>query len=145
MRDRPLARRVEILELKMETLEALPARVAAVELQIVQLRTEMHGEFAAVRAEMRGMREELLGVTRTVNEETRSDLRGEIQVGDEETRSRLRAEIQASEEATRSYLTAEIQAGDEETRRLMRVLHEDVIARLALIQEGQRPRRKTDR
>jgi hypothetical protein len=29
----------------------------------------------------------------------------------------------------------EIHAGDEETRHLMRVLHEDVIARLAILQE----------
>jgi hypothetical protein len=45
-------------------------------------------------------------------------------------------------EETRSVLREEIRAGDEETRRYMRMLHEDVIARLALIQEGQRPRKK---
>ena len=45
-------------------------------------------------------------------------------------------------------LREEIRLGDEETRRYMRVLHEEVISRIAMIQEGQdasRPRRgKTD-
>jgi hypothetical protein len=43
-----------------------------------------------------------------------------------------------------SGVREEIRLGDEETRRYMRVLHEDVISRLATIQEGQdarRPRR----
>jgi len=38
-------------------------------------------------------------------------------------------------------LRDEIRAGDEETRRYMRVLHEEVIARLALIEESRRPRK----
>ncbi len=39
-------------------------------------------------------------------------------------------------------LRQEIRAGDEETRRLMRVLHEEVISRLALLDEGRKkPRR----
>ena len=41
----------------------------------------------------------------------------------------LRDEMRAEFSATR----AEMRAGDEETRRLMRVLYEDVIARLAAI------------
>ena len=41
----------------------------------------------------------------------------------------------------RDELRAEIRAGDEETRVEMRVLHEEVIARIALLQEG-RPRRR---
>ena len=80
-----LTERVEILEKKVEALETLPARVTAVELQIVQLREEMRGDFLAVRADIR--------------------------------------------------------AGDEETRRYMRVLHEEVISQIALLQEGRRPRR----
>jgi predicted phage gp36 major capsid-like protein len=92
--------RVEILERKVEALETLPDRMTRVELQLVQLRDEMRGEFSAVR--------------------------GEMQTGDEETRRTLRDEIRA---------------GDEETRRYMRMLHDDVIARLAIIQEGQRPRK----
>ena len=40
-----------------------------------------------------------------------------------------------------SAVRAEIKGGDEETRRYMRVLHEEVLSRIATIQEG-RPRRK---
>ena len=71
----------------MSELERLPARVTEVGTQTAQLRTEMHAEFSAVRAEIRD---------------------------------------------------------DDETRRLMRVLHEDLVARIALICEG-RPRRKKER
>jgi len=53
MTEPTLTRRVEILEHKVQTLETLPARVEAVELQIVQLRDEMRGEFAALRQEFR--------------------------------------------------------------------------------------------
>ena len=66
----------------MEGLAALPAHVASVELQIVQLRDEMRLGFSAVRQEIR--------------------------------------------------------EGDEETRRYRRVLHEDVIARLAALGEARR-------
>jgi hypothetical protein len=37
-------------------------------------------------------------------------------------------------------LRTEIRAGDEETRRQMRVLHEEVISRIALLREGQQRR-----
>ena len=70
----------------MDDLASLPARVTAVELQIVQLRQEMRAEFSAVRQEWR----------------------------------------------------AEIRQGDEETRRYMRVLHEDVIARIAAPGDARR-------
>ena len=72
----------------MAKLEQLPERVGGLASQIVQLRTEMHDEFSAVREEIR--------------------------------------------------------LGDAETRRYLRVLHEDVISRLARIQEehdASRPRR----
>jgi hypothetical protein len=36
----------------------------------------------------------------------------------------------------RAELRAEIRAGDEETRRFMRVLHEDLVSRIAAIQKG---------
>jgi hypothetical protein len=100
----------------VEALETLPDRVTRVELQLVQLRDEMRGEFSAIRTEMR--------------------------TGDEETRLTLREEIRRGDEETRRVLREEIRQGDEETRRYMRMLHEDVIARLAMIQEGQRPRKK---
>jgi predicted phage gp36 major capsid-like protein len=55
--------------------------------------------------------------------------------------SAIRGEIRTGDEETRLVLRDEIRAGDEETRRYMRVLHEEVIARLALIEESRRPRK----
>ena len=99
-----LTQRVAILEQKVEQLETLPARMAAVELQILRLRDEMHGEFSAVREEI-GM---------------------------------LRIELRSEFQSTAESLRAEIREGDEETRRYMRVLHEDVIARIAALGDARR-------
>ena len=104
MTEPTLTDRVTILERKVEDLASLPARMAAVELQIVQLRDEMRSEFSAVREEIATVR---------------IDLRAEIQ-------------------STAKSLRAEIREGDEETRRYMRVLHEDVMARIAALGEARR-------
>jgi len=53
-----------------------------------------------------------------------SDVRGEI--------ARFREEVRAEFVAVRK----EIKDGDDETRRLMRVLHEDLVARISLIDRG---------
>jgi len=63
-----LASRVTLLEHKMQSLEGLPDRVASLEVQILQFRTEVRAEFSAVREE----------------------LRAEIRAGDEETRRQMR-------------------------------------------------------
>ena len=68
----------------MDLLEQLPARVAGLESQVVQLRDEMRAEFSAVRTELR----------------------------------------------------QEIRAGDQGTQRLMRVLHEEVLARIETLGRG---------
>src|SRR5438552_1403571 len=119
MQERSVIERVWILERKVEVLETVPARVTAVELQLLQLRDEMRGEFSAIRGD----------------------------AGADVTLSGLRDEIRemrggAGPDVTLSGLRDEIRAGDDDTRRYMRVLHEEVISRLAIIQEGQRPRRK---
>jgi hypothetical protein len=51
MAQESLEKRMDRLEQRVEILERLPDRVAAVESQIVQLRDEMRSEFSAVRAE----------------------------------------------------------------------------------------------
>ena len=101
MQERSIGERVEILERKVEALEQLPARMTAIELQILQFREEVRAEFSATRAE-------------------------------------LRAEIRAANDTLRDELRAEIRGGDEETRRYMRVLHEEVLDRLARLDEGRR-------
>ena len=74
-----------------------------------------------------------------------NDLRGlPERVGALETRvasldgqfQQFRIEVRDEFSATRGQLRTEIREGDEETRRLMRVLHEDLVARIALISRG---------
>src|SRR5262245_1735850 len=69
MADANLEHRVEILEEKMGELQDVPARLAAVESQIVQIRSEMRSEFSAVRAEMRTMIDETRLEMRVLHEE----------------------------------------------------------------------------
>jgi hypothetical protein len=115
MPPQPLATRVERLEQRMAALEELPARVEALESQIVQLRGEMHGEFAALRMDMRA--------------------------GDEETRRVLREELGGEIKAMGDRVEAAIQ----EARDHSRVMFEEVIERISRIGEGssRRPRRKS--
>jgi hypothetical protein len=105
MPSQSLETRVATLDAQVMELRQLPAQVAELTSQIVLLRTEMHSESSATRAQ--------------------------AVAGDEETRRVLREEFQA---VVRS-LRQEIRAGDDEPRTLMRVLHEDVIGRIAVLQE----------
>lgn len=114
MAEESLEHRVDMLEHQMQALIELPERVASIEAQILLLRTEMREEFSALRAEIH------LGDNASRGE-TRS------------TAERIRDEALATAEGLR----AEIRAGDEETRRLMRILHEDVISRIAALGEGR--------
>jgi len=68
---RSLSERIEILEQKVGGLQLLPERVAAVESQILQLRSEMRDEFSAIRGRF-------------------ADVERRIQEGDEETRRFMR-------------------------------------------------------
>ena len=54
----------------------------------------------------------------------------------------LRTEMGERFSAIQAELRKEIRDGDEETRRYMRVLHEEVLSRIAVIQEGLSRRRK---
>ena len=127
----PLERRVSILEGKVDHLEKLPVRIDALELQIVQLRTEIRGECSAFRE----------GII-TGDAENRAEMRAgfealheKIIAGDAETRAEMRAGFET--------LRKEIVAGNEGTRRYMRVLFEDLIERSATIGSSapRRPKR----
>jgi len=63
-----LAKRVEILEQKVENLEILPDRVTALEVQISEFRAEVRAEFSATRTELR---QEM----RALNDERRTQMR----------------------------------------------------------------------
>jgi hypothetical protein len=109
MPSKSLETRVATLDAQVMELRELPAQVAGLASQIVLLRTEMHSESSATRAQ--------------------------AVAGDEETRRVLREEFQAAGESIVRSLRQEIRGGDDETRTLMRVLHEDVIGRIAVLQE----------
>ena len=102
----------------MTRLEELPARLDDLTLQVSQLRTEMRSEFSDIRTEMRG---EFSAI--------RTEMHGEFSA----IRSELRGELAD-------------QVGGLATQ--MRVLHEDVVGRIALLHEGlsagpkRRPKRK---
>jgi predicted phage gp36 major capsid-like protein len=99
------------LERRVKILEQLPERVTALESQIVQLRDEMRSEFSATRAEARA--------------------------GDEETRRTLREEIRAGDEETRRVLTTRMDDLFGANERHMRLLHEDLVQRIATLKENR--------
>jgi hypothetical protein len=55
--------------------------------------------------------------------------------------STVREDLRAGNEEMRRVLRLDIAEKHDEALRFMRVLHEDVIGRLTLIQEGRQPRR----
>jgi hypothetical protein len=122
MAQKSLEERVDMLERRVETLEQLPDRVTGVETQIVQLRDEMRADFSAVREEIH-----------TGDEHIIQTLREEIRVGDERVIQTLREEIRVGDERVIQTLREEIRAGDEETRRFMRILYEDLVARIEIL------------
>lgn len=107
----PMIERVEKLEKTLESLAGIPDRMTAVEdrvgsleLQILQLRTEMNEGFSALHDELR-------------------DVRGEVV----STRSDLLEVIDSSSRASQGLFA--------QTWTQMRVLHEDVISRIARLGE----------
>jgi ABC-type methionine transport system ATPase subunit len=58
------------------------------------------------------------------------------------TRNEFRAELNGAVSAVKDQLHEEIRAASERTETLMRVLHQEALARIATIGEGRRPRRK---
>lgn len=99
-----------------ERTDAASNRVAELGTQIAQLRGEMREEFSAIRGELQDIRGNGAGLSLAkLHEEIRA-LRGP-----------------GGEGLTLVGLRQEIRDGDEETRRLMRVLHEDLVRRIALL------------
>ena len=124
--------RVDRLEERVAELEKLPERVTAIESQIVQLRTEMRVEFSAVREEIRAGDDQTRHVLGERIEDTRRTLGEQIV----ETRRVLGEQILETSRVLDDRI--------EESRRYMRVLHEDVIGRLATIQEIQSASRRDE-
>ena len=102
MAERTLDERVEILEKKVGDLQLLPARMDALESQILQLRGEMRDGFSAIHKGLGEHDKRFDGIDQRLDG---------------------------------------IDKRFDETNRHMRVLHEEVLNRIALLQEG-RGRRK---
>jgi chromosome segregation ATPase len=116
------------LEQKVGNLESLPDRVAAVESQILQLRSELRVEFSAIRQHLDHHDKRFAQVDRRFDQVDR----------------RFDQVDQRFDQVDQRFdqLENHIREGDEETRHQMRMLHEEVINRIALLQEhrGRRPR-----
>src|SRR5215475_8863913 len=98
--------RVALLENEMQALRGLPDRVTSLETQMVQFRAEVRAEFSATRKELR--------------EEFREALEA------------LRSEVNGLEKR----VTAKFDAKIDELGAQMRTLHEETLARIALISRG---------
>ena len=103
----------------MTKLEELPGRMDDLTLQVSQLRTEMGADFCEVRGEMRA---EFAAV------------RAEMREHGVTIVTTLRQEIAEQGQRTDARIS-DMATGSE-----MRALYEDVISRIALLQEGQQAR-----
>jgi hypothetical protein len=163
MTSQTVAKQLESLDRRVILLEQLPARVDNLALQISELRTEMRGEFSAmrgeintgfacVRAEMRAENESLGATLRAEmkagNETLARTLRAEMRSGDEALGQTLRAEMNTGFAALREEMKAgseslgralreEMRYGNKELRSHMLILHEEVLARFALLDEAR--------
>lgn len=68
MQERSIVERVVIPEGNVEALDGAPDRIAALELQLMQLREEMRGEFSAVRVDIRRSDEEMRRAVRVLHD-----------------------------------------------------------------------------
>ena len=140
MNARTLEERVESLEKSIEPLRELPGRVSALELQIVQLRTEMRQEFSAIRSEM-VTGEDLAAEFERRDLVTRQDLAAEFERRGLVTKADLKRELNQELErfATCDDLARtnrRLRDGFKDLKRQMLVLHEDLVGRLKLLGEG---------
>ena len=145
-----LVKRVAILEHTMQSLEGLPDRVASLEVQFVQFRVEVREEFSAVRGEIRRLGETLRGEMHDFGETLRGEMAGGLNGLERTLRGEmhdfgeaLRGEMAGGLKGLEQTLRGEIRIGDEETRRQMRVLHEEVITRIALLDEHLNGRKRS--
>ena len=126
-----LEERVTLLE---NELRGLPERVGELETQVTAVVVQVAGFREEVRAEFSDVREEIAKFREAVRVDF-LDVRGEFTQFREEVRAEF-ASVRAEMGSMRDELRKEIKDGDDETRRLMRVLHEDLVERIALIDRG---------
>jgi hypothetical protein len=137
------------LEDQIGGLRGIPSQVSNLGSQVSQLNEHMGAEFSAIRGEMTAQTATLRGETATQTEMLRGDMAAQTQMLRGEMTARtemLRGEIGTIREDLAAF-RADFIARDEETRRPARMMHEDVLARIALTREGgpRSPRRRKGR
>ena len=124
MAARGLTERVEILEHKVESLRTLPDRATSLESQILRLRTEMHDGFSAIDRRFDIVDRRFDGVDQRF-------------AGIEQRFEKVDGRLDAIDRQLET-----IDGRFEETHRFMRVLHEEVLTRISLLQEARRSRKR---
>ena len=131
-----LSVRVDLLESTMADLNELPGQFKELSSQFLELRSDVRDEVSALRHEVVGMRDNLRGEMTAMRVELRGDMtemRDELRGEMTETRDELRDEMAAMHtELAGAILSCERRVVTE-----MRVLHEAVLERIALIGEGR--------
>jgi hypothetical protein len=133
-----LAERMDNIERIVEPLRALPDRVTKVESQIVQLRTEMRGEFSAIRRDMATKEDVAKCATREdlAKCATKEEL---AKCSTREDLARYATKEDLAKLATRDDLARLGRGLRRQTQGLhtrMLVLHEDLVQRLKVIGEA---------
>jgi len=126
MESESLEDRLILLEDDMNELRKLPDRVTGLADQV----TGLTGQMTGLTGQMTGLTGQVTGLTDRVGtlESNLLQFRGEVR----DEFSTIRLELQG----TVQMLRAELRAGDAETRRYMRVLHEEVLTRIASLRKG---------
>ena len=152
-----LTERVEHLEKTVDSLRELPSRVirvevrvTAVEEQVVQLRGEMRDGFSAVLQVIDASSvatQRLIDEARAETKQGFADVRAEMVQGFAEVRGEMAqgfADVRGEMAQGFATVRVEMTQGLGDVRTEMRVLHEDLVERIARIGEGgsrKRPRR----
>lgn len=153
-----LPKKVDDLALQVSQLHSeMTGEFSAIRREMVALRTEMtaqvraefRAEMDAQSAKIRAAMDAQSGNLRAAMDAQSAALRTEMTIARDEVAAEfaaVRAEMSEGFTAPTGALAraveglrSEIRAGDEETRRQMLVLHEDLVARIALLSDGLSP------
>jgi outer membrane murein-binding lipoprotein Lpp len=143
-----IEQRVLTLEEQMGELRGMPTQISDLRSQVSQLSDDMRAEFSAIRGETATQADMLRGEMAAQADMLRGEMAAQADT--------LRGEMAAQADMLRgetgtirqdmAVFRADFIARDDETRRHARMMHEDVIARLALTREGgprsPRPRKR---
>ena len=139
--------RVKRLEQRVEILEQLPDRVSGLESQIVLLRDEMRSEFSATRARddetRRVLTERIDSVSGSLTERmdslsgTLNQRMDSVAAGLTERMDSLSDGLTKRMDSMFEVLSERMVSLFDENERHMRLLHEDLIQRIATMREGR--------